>query len=360
MIAQNALAVKPDANVIYGDREEISALAKRIKTMLPGGDKLSDNESLALAQVATVTRLNPFVGEVWYIPGKGPMVGIKGARRLENEETRAKNSYSWMQFDVIAPEESGAPDPTKVFRAYKCTINDGNATKAYLAVFHDALEMLCAAQSKDPYLEAKEICGPRPVWEGYGFSLIGEPSRMNPDALARKRAEADALKKRIVLPFGMEVAESDGGYIEGEAYEAPSAPTYPVPRTTSQTPEPPSATIERPLAPETLRSWLAAKVNEIGIYQSTPEQLGLMVGMMELAFAPDKDAAKIHRSCIRFLWGYDSTKKMSGPQVKATLDWLAPVKDSGGSYLPDDMAVKELHAVWTAANVEAGQEALPL
>ena len=111
--------------------------------------------------------------------------------------------------------------------------------------------------------------------------------------------------------------------------------------------------------------WETGKVydwrdKEIGIYQSTPEQLGLMVGMMELAFAPDKDAAKIHRSCIRFLWGYDSTKKMSGPQVKATLDWLAPVKDSGGSYLPDDMAVKELHAVWTAANVEAGQEALPL
>lgn len=205
---------KPDADITYGNREEICALAKRIKTMLPGGEKLSDNESLALAQVATVTRLNPFVGEVWYIPGKGPMVGIKGARRLENEETRNGNGYSWMQFDVIAPEESGAPDPSKVFRAYKCTINDVNATKAYLAIFHEALEMLRVAQSKDPYLEAKELCGPRPTWEGYGFSLTGEPSRMNPDALARKRAEADALKKRIILPFGAEISESEAVDIE--------------------------------------------------------------------------------------------------------------------------------------------------
>jgi hypothetical protein len=152
------------------------------------------------------------------------MIGIKGARRMENEETSKKGGYSWLQFDVIAPEDSGAPNPKNVFRAYKCTINDVNATKAYLSVFHDALEMLRAAQTKDPYMEAKEICGPRPLWEGYGYSLIGEPSRMNPDALARKRAEADALKKRIVLPFGAEVSEDEGGYIEGEAYE-PKAST---------------------------------------------------------------------------------------------------------------------------------------
>ena len=223
-MVQNALTVKPDANVVYGDREEISALAKRIKTMLPGGEKLSDNESLALAQVATITRLNPFVGEVWYIPGKGPMVGIKGARRLENEDARNKNSYSWMQFDVLAPEDSGAPDPSKVFRAYKCTINDASATKLYLSLFHDALEMLRAAQSKDPYTEAKEICGPRPVWEGYGYSLTGESSRMNPDALARKRAEADALKKRVVLPFGTEISESDAAFIDAEVSEGPQWP----------------------------------------------------------------------------------------------------------------------------------------
>jgi hypothetical protein len=216
------MTVRPDANIAYGNREEIDALAKRIKTMLPGGDKLSANEALALAQVATVTRLNPFVGEVWYIPGHGPMIGIKGARRMENEDTAKKGGYSWMQFDVIAPEDSGAQDPKKVFRAYKCTINDVNATKAYLAIFHDALEMLRTAQTKDPYAEAKEICGPRPLWEGYGFSLIGESSRMNPDALARKRAEADALKKRIVLPFGAEVSENDGGYIEGEVQDVAS------------------------------------------------------------------------------------------------------------------------------------------
>ena len=124
------------------------------------------------------------------------------------------------------------------------------------------------------------------------------------------------------------------------------------------TPEPPAVTIEHPLAPETLRSWLAANVKEIGIYQHTPEQMGLMNGMLTQAFAPDKDAEKIRRSCLRYLWGVKSSKELKGPQVKATLDWLAPVRDSGGAFTPDPVAVKELHSVWTASQIDAGQEKL--
>jgi recombination protein RecT len=124
------------------------------------------------------------------------------------------------------------------------------------------------------------------------------------------------------------------------------------------TPEPPAVTIEHPLAPETLRSWLAANVKEIGIYQHTPEQMGLMNGMLTQAFAPDKDAEKIRRSCLRYLWGVKSSKELKGPQVKATLDWLKPTKDSGEAYSIDPMAAQELHSVWTAANIEAGQEKL--
>ena len=114
---------------------------------------------------------------------------------------------------------------------------------------------------------------------------------------------------------------------------------------------------QRPLSSEVLRSFLAKKAaTKSG--PASPDQLGLMSGMMELPFAPDKDADKIRRSCIRFLWGVDSSKKLTGPQVKATLDWLKPVKDSGGAYSPDPMAATELKSVWTAANIEAGQGSL--
>jgi hypothetical protein len=87
-------------------------------------------------------------------------------------------------------------------------------------------------------------------------------------------------------------------------------------------------------------------------------QLGLMDGMINEAFAPDPEADRIRHSCLKFLWGEASSKKLTGPQVKAMLDWLKPTKDDGGAYTIDPMASQELHAVWTAANIADGQGSL--
>jgi hypothetical protein len=116
--------------------------------------------------------------------------------------------------------------------------------------------------------------------------------------------------------------------------------------------------IGRPLVPVTLRSLLAKKAST-HTGDASPEQVGLMVGMMDMVFAPDKDAEKIRRSCLVYLFGVDSSKKLSGPQIKAVLDWLKPVKDSGGAYSPDPMAARELHAVWEAEQLAKGQTVLP-
>lgn len=140
--------------------------------------------------------------------------------------------------------------------------------------------------------------------------------------------------------------------IEELGYE----PKY-VPVEAPQEKEKEPVSVERPLTPTTLRSKLAAKAAKHK-GDASPEQIGLMVGMMETVFAPDKEADKIRRSCLRFLWGTDSSKKMTGAQVKAMLDWLKPEKDSGGAYFIDPMAATELTSVWTAAQKEAGQKEL--
>jgi hypothetical protein len=192
--------------------------------MVKGGSKLNENERMALAQVALITGLNPFIGEVWYIPGSGPMVGIAGARKLDNERVESKGGYTWETCDPVAPEEAGASaqEAQNVAAAFKITINDSNATAQYQKLFADTLKMLRDVGTQDPFVEAKEICGPRPAWVGYGFSLRGESSRMGKVQLARKRAHSDALKKRIIVPFGGQVAETDAapGYdVDAEAID---------------------------------------------------------------------------------------------------------------------------------------------
>lgn len=186
----------------------------------------------------------------------------------------------------------------------------------------------------------------------YEFTIVGDMDVDHNLVISKSRCKvmADAVVNKPDRKFFKTLRE---WLNSGDAAPAPAQTKQP--ETHANTTN--STTVERPLIPETLRSMLALKATKKN-GEASPEQLGLMVSMMELAFAGNADADKIRRSCLRYLWGVDSSKKLNDPQIKATLDWLKPQKDTGGSYQPDEMAVKELHAVWTAANVEAGQGTL--
>lgn len=208
-----------------GEQNDIEVFAKRIKTMMRGGEKLSVGDALALAQFSKVTGLNPFIGECWWIPGSGAMVGIAGARRKDQERAAERGGYSFPNTTVCSPEEAGVSDAElkDVVAAFRTEINDSGATSEYQRLFTATIQALREAGVSDPFSAAKEVCGPRPSWVGYGYSKKSEPSRMNKVQLARKRSEADALKKRIVIPFGAQMAEVDVSpeYVDAESEESP-------------------------------------------------------------------------------------------------------------------------------------------
>jgi hypothetical protein len=215
------LAPRTNTELVFGNSQELQQFAARIKMMMRGGDKLTGPEALALAQFAKVTNLNPFIGECWYISGSGPMVGIAGARRLDQEDTTNRGGYSTVNTIPCSPEDAGALEAElkDVVAAFRAEISDSQATLEYQKMFSAALASLREAGVPDPVPAAREICGPRPSWVGYGYSTKGERSRMNKTQLARKRAEADALKRKIVIPFGAQIAETDTApeYIDAEA-----------------------------------------------------------------------------------------------------------------------------------------------
>ena len=212
---------------LYGTSEEVKAMAQRFRTTLRGGDKLAVNELLALAQISKVTNLNPFIGEVWYIPGKGPMIGIAGARRLWNEKNANKDGYSFVNIIPCSADEAGATEKD-VAAAFRAEAHDSQATGEYQKMFLETLKAMREAGAADPFAEAREIVGKKPVWIGYGYSTLSETSRMNKTQLARKRAEADALKKCISVPFGVDISidhDAAPEYIDGTATETNSLET---------------------------------------------------------------------------------------------------------------------------------------
>jgi hypothetical protein len=205
---------------VYSNVKDVNEMAKRFRIGVKGGDKLSVPELQNLAEAALVTNLNPYIGEIWAIPGKGTMIGIAGTRRLWQEQSIKGGGFSFVEIVPCTPQEAGATEPD-VVATFKAIAHDSKATREYQKVFIEMLSALRSSGSTDPVKEAREICGPKPEWIGYGYSTKSETSRMNKTQLARKRAEADALKKCVVIPFGVNIAAATNAeeYTNGEIIE---------------------------------------------------------------------------------------------------------------------------------------------
>lgn len=335
---------------VYGSNQEITTMASRFKVALRGGDKLNNNELYALAQIAKVTSLNPFNGEIWYIPGKGTMVGIAGARRLWQEQSKAGGGFSFVEIIPCPPEEAGATE-ADVVAAFKAIAHDSRATRDYQKLFSDTLASLRASGSTDPVKEAREIVGPRPEWTGYGYSTKSETSRMNKTQLARKRAEADALKKCVVLPFGVEVSTQDTApqyapdYVEAVVTDAVDgiASGTNIPRN--------DTTPARPYSPEQLKAKLAEMKVQLSQYALKGTEAQTITLNLSDCFGGNDD--KRH-AVIFYLTGKESLKDVDGDTLKALKKWINPQKTESG-WVMDSMAIKEAHAVYAQAMKEQGQ-----
>jgi len=208
--AETVLAMQAMGNTsvldVYGAGEDIKTLARRIKLCLPGGERLGESEALALAQLSIAYSLNPFNGEVWYIPGKGTMVGIKGLRKAAR-----KQAQYWIEHVILTPQErDDLSIPDKAI-AYKCLVYRSDLIRQSA----EAIHMMYQAGMKD----AAERYAYTPT-VGIGYWMQGESTKMKPDQVARKRAEADALKVAFDLPFAGEIGNGNRvGYVDAEEWE---------------------------------------------------------------------------------------------------------------------------------------------
>lgn len=353
----------------YGESADVISLSRRIKIMVPGGNKLTDNEAQALAQVSLVTKCNPFIGEIWYIPGRGPMIGIKGARRHGNEhieQAGGRDAFWVADLSPCSGEDAGYKGDIKdLAAAYKCVITDSVSTGLHQRMFLETVNSLRAAGSKDPVGEAREIIGKRPQWVEYGFATVSENSKMNKQALARKRAEAAALKLKFDIPFGADVAVGDDAVEAGDwidhtddiSHITGEAPSQALPReqavTGSVAQQETTPTVEdiRPYVPERLRGRLheiARAYQKKNKLSATIPQRSLVASVLTECFAGNPIAEDIRHKVTKYLIDFESVGQNGGAPgmyVLALLDWLAPTKDSGGAYRADPIAVKEALAV---------------
>lgn len=197
----NALALLPD-------KQQLKQIDDRIKAMLPGGSKLQPGERFALAQIALMHGLDPFNGEVWYIPNRGPMVGIKGLRKKAHEQMQGN---FWIDFREItdADERKRYSIDTGAI-AFEARLFDSENIRTYC----EMVERMTKAGI--PWDVVSGMIGSKPYTSGVGVLRQTEQTKMERVQCAMKRAEADAIKRRFDVPFGLSVE------VDAEPEAAPS------------------------------------------------------------------------------------------------------------------------------------------
>lgn len=209
---------------VWGDRNEVRELKARLAqmaVMLPGGARLDANAITALAQASIAHGLDPFNGEIWIIPGSGVMIGIKGLRKKAREQVQG--NY-WIDFhQITSPEEKVALGIPASALAYEARLFDTENVNTYTSTVE---RMLKAGL---PWEAVERMVGTKPYTVGIGFAKPDERSKMELAQRALKRAEADAIKRRFDVPFGLAVeVEGDAPVFEGEWVETAATSANPV------------------------------------------------------------------------------------------------------------------------------------
>lgn len=237
-----------DAILLSGDP---SAVAKRLKLMIVGGRKLTDDEAMALAVYSIGIGANPLEGEAYYLPGTGPGPGIalyrrRAAEQLWYEAEQSGTTGEAMQywFEHVYFTEPGIDfDPAKGDIKVRAILHDSLTKSAWeKRIIGNAIKI--QSQAKDvPFSEAFELAtrmeGPEPTWSAEAIvdhreSFVKDtdrdgkpipaekqkPDKWNRSERCEKRAEKWALRKRFNLtipePAGWDV---QGDIIDGEATE---------------------------------------------------------------------------------------------------------------------------------------------
>ena len=209
-VAHNETAI-----AAFGERDDIKELGERLRKLMPGTVKFTEEEALAVAQVALAHELDPFNGEVWGLKGDnnkwyGVMVGIKGLRKNARNQARREGGDFWISHKLVSGEKYNAPDDAIVYEAH---LRDSVSFNAWMSVFVKMREAAKDVEGMTAEFIATMI-GEAPVTVGIGVVKSGERSKMGFHQLAKKRAEADAIKQRYDVSFR-------GAKVDFEQLEAP-------------------------------------------------------------------------------------------------------------------------------------------
>jgi len=179
--------------LVTKDKNELEQIGHEIQTLLPGGQKLTRNQAIALGKYAQLTKANPFRGEVYGYQGKnGELALVDGYKQLVRWAERVSKFDD--NYTLIPVGEEGLEDGDI---GYRCTImrhDQKEQIREYVqmgATFSEAYDLVSSS--------AVGVVRKSETYSNKWNRPIDPPSGWTWDQVARKRA----LKNVINLAFPM-------------------------------------------------------------------------------------------------------------------------------------------------------------
>jgi hypothetical protein len=182
-----------------------------------------------------------------------------------------------------------------------------------------------------------------------------DPTRHNVRAKAmtraKNRATSDLIGAGEVSAEEMPEGDVSPAQIKRQRAKQPA-------RQRAKPPAPKPPANGRPLDPEQVKAAMAKKTANDNQDPVTEKQPPFLARKFQEAFADYADAEKMYHTCLKWLWGVDSSKKLTKSQAMATLDWLlhpdGPDETNDTPLHPK--ASEEARRIYRAAMKDAGQK----
>lgn len=101
---------------LWGDREEVAAISRRLRTMLPNGARMTTEQAMAAAQYAKLTGLDPFTGGFYILPEGG----IADNYKVLTAWAQNREPFTEKYFPLTNEErtEEGMTDAVEAWKCY--------------------------------------------------------------------------------------------------------------------------------------------------------------------------------------------------------------------------------------------------
>lgn len=187
--------------ILSDEKDNLVDLGHQIKTLLPGGEKLTVNQAISLGNYATLTRANPFRGEVYgFTDFKGQLKLVDGYKLLVRWAKKIAE-YDEKYSERLASGVEGIQEGDIGYRVTLMRYDKKSSIREYIdlgATFKEAYDLVAN--------QAVGIVFKKETWSKTKNKPIDPPTGWSWDQVARKRALKNVLNIAYAMPSIEELA----------------------------------------------------------------------------------------------------------------------------------------------------------